>query len=737
MKTISERADIIVVGGGLAGLCAAVSAAKSGSTVKLIEARPFLGGRIGGETRFPLDHRGGSNFVYQREGGILDELLLNLLAENTEGNYAGQNRAIMNWVSRQDRLDVFTGIQTFEASLDGNGNKIQSISAISEKHGNRILFKGQYFIDCTGTGALARMANAPGEEGTDSLEYSDDPGDKPIETRFATCMRISELKEEIPFECPEWVRLRWEDNSLAARLDLLESLDRNLLGDHNVEWVSRNAIECEPDSAQIVWAAWDYLKNRSPLVERSARLVIENFSTVALKQDGFRATGDFTLTPTDMEEGRRYPDSIAVGRSPMDIEDSMLCSVRGKVALPHPFEIPLRCLYSKKVKNLLLAGGHASCTSRASASLRHPPTSAQMGEAAGVCASTCIRMKRLPRTMAKSGYVDELRKLLHRANHRCSITQSRDPDDLIPDSKVIASSTLDGFSTGKMAKHSLSPSTGGIVQFPVNGPEVRTIKLYAEVQEDCQMQCGLFSASLTTATAPGPCLNRVEVELSKGGAEWIEIPLSANIENPGWHFLEFSCTGSLCIFEQENAPVGLLFHQAKKLTKAGISNPYSEFSPKTSLAPAPSSAPLIEVFPKQRAYLPENLTNGKARPDRLPNLWISQPTDFKYPEFVEFHWEKPQEISSIEVVFDGSLEFLFPPRPEKFQSKRISSIVKNYRFFYMDEVGHWKELFEISDNSLAYRKHEFPPITTKGLELEVTDANGLDRAQVFQVRAYS
>ena len=124
------------------------------------------------------------------------------------------------------------------------------------------------------------------------------------------------------------------------------------------------------------------------------------------------------------------------------------------------------------------------------------------------------------------------------------------------------------------------------------------------------MQCGLFSASLTTATAPGPCLNRVEVELRKGGAEWIEIPLSVTIENPGWHFLEFSCTGSLCIFEQENAPVGLLFHQAKKLTKAGISNPYSEFSPKTSLEPAPSSAPLIEVFPKQKAYLPENLTNG-------------------------------------------------------------------------------------------------------------------------------
>ena len=196
MKTISERADVIVVGAGLSGLCAAVSAARSGSTVKLIEARHFLGGRIGGEVRFPLDHHGGSNFVYQREGGILDELLLNLLAENLEGNYAGQNRAIMNWVSRQDRLEVFPGTQMFEVSLDESGLKIQSISTISEKRGNRLLFKGNYFIDCTGTGVLARMAKAPGEEGTDLNEYSDGGGSKPIETRFATCMRIAECREE-------------------------------------------------------------------------------------------------------------------------------------------------------------------------------------------------------------------------------------------------------------------------------------------------------------------------------------------------------------------------------------------------------------------------------------------------------------------------------------------------------------------------------------------------------------
>ncbi len=737
MKTISERADIIVVGAGLSGLCCAVSAARSGATVKLIEAHHFLGGRVGGEARFPLDHQGGSNFVYQREGGVLDELLLNLLAENIEGNYAGQNRAIMNWVSRQDRLEVFQGTQAFEVSLDESGGKIRSVSAISESNGNRLLFKGNYFIDCTGTGALARMARAPGEEGMDLNEYSVDGGIKPMEARLATCMRITECKAEVPFKCPDWVRLRWEDNHLTARLDLMESLDRNLLGDHNVEWVSRDVLEGNPDSAEIVWAAWDYLKNRSPLAERSARLMVEDFSTLALKQDNFRATGDFVLTPADMEGGRTYPDSIAVGRSPMDMEDAMLCSVRGKVALPHPFEIPLRCLYSKKVKNLLFAGGHVSCTSRASASLRHPPTSAQMGEAAGVCAALCVRRKRLPRTISKSGYVDELRKLLHRANHRCAVDPLQDLDDLVPSSKVIASSTLASFSAGQVAKK-LSPAlTEGIVQFPVNGPEIQVIKLYLEVFEDCVMQCGLFAAPLTTATSPGPCLNRIEVELKKGEAGWVEIPLSARIENPGWHFFEFACNSPICMYEQEEAPVGILFHQAKKLPKVGICNPYSEFPPQTSLLPHPSSAPLIEVFPKQSVYLPGNLADGKARPDRLPNLWISQATDFKYPEFVEFHWASPQEISAVDIVFDGTLEFLFPARPKRFPVKSITSIVRRYRIFYMDEVGHWQELLEISDNQLGFRTHEFPTISTKALELEIIDTNGLDRAQVYQVRTYS
>ena len=165
MKTVSERAGVVVVGGGLAGLCAAVAATRSGAIVKLVESNHFLGGRIGSETRFPLDHEGGSSFVYQREAGLLDELLMNLLAENHEGTYAGQNRAILNWVARQERLELFLGSQISEAVLSPKGDKIEALSSVSERKGCRIHFKARYFIDCTGIGAIAQLAKAPGNEG--------------------------------------------------------------------------------------------------------------------------------------------------------------------------------------------------------------------------------------------------------------------------------------------------------------------------------------------------------------------------------------------------------------------------------------------------------------------------------------------------------------------------------------------------------------------------------------------
>ena len=102
------------MGSGLAGICAAVGAAREGAIVRLIESRPCLGGRISKEVQFPYDFESATNFAYQRETGILEEIMSHIFKENHEGNYCGQERALISWITKEERLGIFLETQLFE-----------------------------------------------------------------------------------------------------------------------------------------------------------------------------------------------------------------------------------------------------------------------------------------------------------------------------------------------------------------------------------------------------------------------------------------------------------------------------------------------------------------------------------------------------------------------------------------------------------------------------------------------
>ena len=738
MKTLSERSDIVVFGSGLAGICAAVSAAREGAVVRLVDERACVGGRIGNEIRFPFDFKGTTNFAYQRETGILDEILFYLSKHNLEGNYCGLERSLNTWIREQKRLEIFSGTQLFEVRKNKAGDKIESVVAISNKCGERILFRSPYYIDCTRTGVLTQLASAPGENGLETGEYlKSTASSKEIPYRCAATMEIGLSETPVAFNCPPWVSLKWEDNHQLAKIDLLESLSKELLGIHNVEWLGKTKNEFKIESADLIWSAWDYLKNRSPLVERARHLVVECFSPLTLSSQGFRAKGEYLLSPEDMESGKEFYDSVSLGRSPLDLSESLLCSPRGKIALPQPFEIPLRSLFSSKIKNLLFAGEHISSTSRASASFSHPPTSSQMGAAVGVCAAVCIEKKRLPRTMSKQGNIDIIRKRLARTNHTCALYPVEDLDNQIPHSKIVSSSSLGSFvGKGPFFKLSFIPNRG-LLQFPIISESIEGIHIYLECSEDSEVGFRLLQGSSTATTIPGECLESTTQLIRAGGVRWERIFLNSNVKRKGWHFLEFTKNNNVSFYEYENVPTGILCHHPLKSVEGGLHNPYSEFCPKLPNLPGPSTSIALEIEPKQKVYLANNVQNEKNRPDCLPNLWISEETDFRFPEFIEFHWEENIDISSIDIVWDASLEYLYPARPEIFSHSIPPSIVRDYKIYYMNEVGHWQDLIEVFDNGHGFSRHTFENINTQAIEIEILSTHGLNRAQVYQVRAYS
>jgi hypothetical protein len=95
------------------------------------------------------------------------------------------------------------------------------------------------------------------------------------------------------------------------------------------------------------------------------------------------------------------------------------------------------------------------------------------------------------------------------------------------------------------------------------------------------------------------------------------------------------------------------------------------------------------------------------------------------------------DLSAIEIVWDSTLEFLFPSRPRSFAQVILPTIVKDYKIYFMNEVGHWEHLIGVLGNELGFSQHSFETVKTRAIEIEILKTHGLNRAQVFQVRAYS
>lgn len=734
LKTTPQRSQVLVVGGGVAGICAAISAARQGSLVNLIEARQTIGGRIGEEIRIPFDLPGGCNSAFPRESGLLDEICHQLLAHNTEGTHAGQGRVLFSLLDNEPRVQVFTGVRVLEANLNSKGDKIEACLGICQSTGRRFLFKSEYFIDCSGSGNLSQLVGAPGEEGID-LGEEGSADSNPQMQRTVALVQIVKREKAVRFTCPSWVKIKWEENQLEPRLEWLESLNRSLLGYHHIEWVS-SPCSRSPSSEEIAWAAWDFLKNRSLIQNASADLAIERISPIQLSKSGFRGHGDYQVCKEDFIEGKRFHDAVAVGRSPLQGAAPLLCSNRGKFALPQPFEIPLRALYSKKIRNLFWAGEHASVSFEASLNLGHTPTAAQLAIATGHCAAHCIQKKRLPRTLAKKGHIEDLRKSLELCNHRTGLTSLEDELNLSTLAKVTASSTWEEKNIRQLECKTGIKTDACLIQFPIQDAFIDGINITLSCENPLPLDARLLAGTLYDSNLPGDCLDACSYEVKEAGVHKISLDLKTSQKCTGWHFLEISSEVFFSVIEVKNPPVGLKVSYPQEVTSSGASNSFSNYQHRTPSDYPILLGPLLEISTQDRPYSAQNVLNHHHRPSNLPNLWVSKPSDFKYPEFLELIWPEEVEISKISIHFDGTYDLLFPPHPLPGLPRPLPSLVKDYRIYTLSPCGKSKLLIEIKDNFLSFREHDFDPIRLQGVEVEILKTHGFDRAQIYRVSTY-
>ena len=736
MRISSLRTEVVVAGGGLAGIGAALAAARSGCLVVLVEKQSFLGGKVGKKQRHPLDQSSLMTYPYQRESGLFDELWNLLFSGNAEGNYVGQARVFRNWLEAECKIKILLNTEIMKASIDKG--RIESIEGLDRTSNERCAIVGKYYIDCTGVGRLSELSGVNGEKMVDQNEISHGSFHHKKTSGLVSSgcfIGIEKGSRNYDFKCPDWVSLRWEENCTVSKLNLMESLERSMVGEHLVEWSGSTTMK-KLRSDEIAYSAWDYLKNRSPSKKVLAELKLSFISDEVFGEFPFRGKAYEKMEIDDLSGSRSFHDSIALGRAPVYQTFSGLRNHKDIHPISQPFEIPARAIISSDCKNLLFAGAVTSATALVSRSLGTPSCAAQVGIGAGFLAAESIIASRLPRTLAKEGYADQLKKKLARKNQSCSIDQVVDYENLAIDAKVSASSTLMDWSKAKKKLAERIKTNSCLIQFPLMTEKLDVIELLVNFSSKQELSVKILEGAGYNCSTPGHCLYS-EIVVTAVGQSKLIIEPSISLNKKSWHYLEISSDQSFSVPLFADGPVGYLIHEKIKRNAKIMSGDIRDFIPRTTTSPQPSYAPEISISPEAEIFSAENVVNPFHRPNQLPQLWISQSSSFKYPEFLEIEWASPHPISSIEITFDGTYDFIYPGVPTEMNQENFSSLVRDYRIYALDCSSNSSLIVEVENNRQSFRVHEFETLNVKGIELEILSTHGLNRAQVYQVRVYS
>ena len=414
IRDFPEKFDLIVAGGGIAGICTALAAVRSGVKTLLIEDRSMLGGCNSSEVRVSL---GGQPHAgkYQKLGDIVEEIAPVMGSGGTyDAEYYEDSRKKLAFeLSPKNlwRLELNTSV----VGVGRDGNRITSVICRSCVTGKETRYKAKLFSDCTGDAVLARMMDAQTMYGTESVEA------------FGESLAPEKAASQVMGQSILWLTRDAGHPVDFPEVDFgIEFNESNCLyvkgGDW--EWESgqfRNqAHEAEyiRDYAMMaIFANFSYLKRHSERKNEFRNLELKWVSPIGGKRESYRVVGDHVITQRDIDSKTPYPDGTAAITWDIDLHypdpkyrevyPEPFRSVAYHRGIHAPYEIPYRCLYSKDVENLFLGGRIISASHVAFAAIRVMRTLGQLGEVVGMAAAVAKSHDASPREVYTK-YLDEL-----------------------------------------------------------------------------------------------------------------------------------------------------------------------------------------------------------------------------------------------------------------------------------------------------------------------------------------
>ncbi len=419
-RKVTRQADFCVVGGGMAGICAAVAAARHGAKVVLMQDRPVLGGNASGEVGVHILGADRNGFIpYARETGILEELLLENLHRNPQASLQYWDLVVYNVVRHTPNLTLLLNCSCLDAAMDGK--HIASITGWQLSTQTWQTVEAKIFADCSGDAILASLAGAEtrmGREAAGEFGESFAPAaadDKTMGMSYIYYAR--EHEQEMPY-----VPFGWE-----RRFD---SCDELPWGAGNHAGLGCSPWWCEMggehhsihDSEHLRdelfkhnLGLWNHIKNGNcEHRERAKNWALERINFVPGRRESYRYVGLHMLSQNEIATGGHFDDAVCHGGWTMDDHHPGGCDsfrTYGQPPTihhpaPSPYGIPYRCLVAKDIDNLMFAGRVASCTHVAMSSTRVMGTCGVMGQALGTAAAMACEKRISP-----AGVLDHIGEL--------------------------------------------------------------------------------------------------------------------------------------------------------------------------------------------------------------------------------------------------------------------------------------------------------------------------------------
>ncbi len=785
--------DLVVTGGGLAGLCAAIAAARQGLKTAILQDRPVFGGNSSSEVRV-VPYGCAHSHAWSGETGIVHEFQLEDRPHNHEEFF---DHGMMNslWdmtlsesARREANLSTFfnasvrgvesealEGEKTPRITPNGLGRtggqkrRIMAVHASQMGSEKELVFRAKQFVDATGDGTIGFLAGADFRYGRESRDEFGEPL-APLKSDDVTMgstitMRARDCGKPVPFVAPPWIEEYKSLEEIGFNRKLYH-LNKPTYGGY--WWLE----VCNPwhqieDNAAIrdelhrhVLGVWNFIKNHSEDKEAARNYVLEWVGQIPGKRESRRLMGDVIVSEKDVQSEQNWPDGVAYAGWWIDlhisggilnktepgerenVDDNYKHWIR--VA---PFSIPLRAMYSRNIENLWMAGRCYSLTHVGLGPVRVQLTLGMQGQAVGTAAAYAIHNGLTPRETAnpEDRHIQTIRQQLLRDDCRVLGLKNSDAADIARQASVTASSEapFDLGAPNEMAWQPLDKWRGQIVPLTANRLEWVEFFLKNESDEAVPVVAELHQLERIWDRTPGKYLECANLRVPARSSGWVRAIFDADVVPDTPHRLVLRPAKGVWWAQGGDAqggeaPTGTIAQFLYEC--AGGPEPknahFACFSPDQVEIPAykhwrqSGRAPLAaRLHPNPQPFAARMVNNGGAWPEDLPNLWKSDPSQ-ALPQSCTLQWPDEVEFNGVQLLFDTNLT---TPAGSRAPLESPAECVRHFRLFAQIGDGERLILEEKENSHRLYRAH-FETVRARALRLEVVSTWGDASARIFEMR---